>query len=70
MDGRGRMKNNLVCCFCGKKIIKNEKLVTVSLVMEVATEEEPVEQVLFAHLSCIKNNLHKDVPLLLSALID
>jgi len=70
MDGGDYLKEKLVCCFCGKTIEKKDKMINVSLFMEIKTETEPVEQFLFSHFICIKEKLHSSVPFYLEALID
>ena|GEM_PF-2710667 len=70
MVGTAYKREKIVCCFCGETIRENEKMISVSLFMEIKTEAEPVEQFLFCHFTCIKEKLHSSVPFYLEALVD
>lgn len=72
MDGSDRMKNKYQCCFCSKEIVPNDIDVT-SLVIVTNWDEEiekQQEQQLFCHMNCLKENVHKEVPLYIADLID
>lgn len=64
------MKDRIICCFCGRSIEDNEKNVKISVSMDITYEDDPIEQFLFSHLSCLKSRLDIRVPLLLEAFID